>query len=60
PEAAALPARTRPIALHAWRIAFQDPDSAERINLEAPPPEAIPWTASAFRSVISQPPSQSP
>ena len=60
PEAASLDERRRPIALHAWRIAFQDPDSAERITLEAPLPEAFPWTAPVVRSVISQPPSQSP
>ena len=60
PEAASLDERRRPIALHAWRITFQDPDSAERITLEAPLPEAFPWTAPVVRSVVSQPSSQSP
>lgn len=49
-EAASLPERQRPIALHAWRIAFDDPDSGERVSLEAEPPEAAPWTAPAIRS----------
>lgn len=31
--------RARPIALHAWRIAYTDPDSGERITREAPLPE---------------------
>lgn len=30
------------IALHAWRIAFTDPDTKERIEIEAPLPEAWP------------------
>lgn len=31
--------RARPIALHAWRIEYTDPDSGERITREAPLPE---------------------
>lgn len=34
--------RDRPILLHAWRIAYDDPDTAERIVVEAPLPEHWP------------------
>lgn len=37
--AAADDPRARPIALHAWRIEYTDPDSGERITREAPLPE---------------------
>ncbi len=60
PEAAGLDERRRPIALHAWRISFQDPDSVDRITLESPLPEAFPWTAPVVRSAMSGPPSQGP
>lgn len=35
-------ARERPILLHAWRIAYDDPDTGERIVVEAPLPEHWP------------------
>ena len=31
--------RSRPIALHAWRIEYTDPESGERVTREAPLPE---------------------
>jgi 23S rRNA pseudouridine1911/1915/1917 synthase len=34
--------RERPILLHAWRIAYDDPDSGERIVVEAPLPDHWP------------------
>lgn len=34
--------RDRPILLHAWRIAYDDPDTRERIVVEAPLPEYWP------------------
>lgn len=34
--------RERPILLHAWRIAYDDPDTRERIVVEAPLPEHWP------------------
>jgi 23S rRNA pseudouridine1911/1915/1917 synthase len=37
--AAADDPRARPIALHAWRIEYTDPDSGERITREAPLPD---------------------
>ena len=54
PEAAALPPaaaqplaqldpRAAPIALHAWRIAFADPATAEAIELACPLPADSPW-----------------
>ena len=55
-EAASLPERQRPIALHAWRIAFDDPDSGERVSLEAEPPKTFPWTAPAIRSATRSAP----
>ncbi len=36
------------IALHAWRIAFTDPDTKEPRELEAPPPEAWPGACREF------------
>lgn len=40
--------RCRPILLHAWRIAYDDPDTAERIVVEAPLPEHWPpWARSS-------------
>jgi 23S rRNA pseudouridine1911/1915/1917 synthase len=36
------------IALHAWRIAFTDPDTKEPRELEAPPPEAWPAACHEF------------
>lgn len=38
PGAATVDPRTRPIALHAWRIEWHDPDSGERRAAETPPP----------------------
>ncbi|MCE9632400.1 MAG: RluA family pseudouridine synthase [Planctomycetia bacterium] len=36
--------RTRPIMLHAWRIAYADPDSGEPMTIEAPlPPHWPAW-----------------
>lgn len=37
--------RERPILLHAWRIAYDDPDTRERIVVEAPLPEHWPQWA---------------
>jgi 23S rRNA-/tRNA-specific pseudouridylate synthase len=34
--------RERPILLHAWRIDYADPDSGERISVEAPLPDHWP------------------
>jgi 23S rRNA pseudouridine1911/1915/1917 synthase len=34
--------RERPILLHAWRIAYADPDSGERVVVEAPLPDHWP------------------
>jgi 23S rRNA pseudouridine1911/1915/1917 synthase len=34
--------RRRPIALHAWRITYADPDTGETIRVEAPPPPGWP------------------
>lgn len=39
-------ARAAPIALHAWRIAFTDPETSQPIELEAPPPPWCPDAAS--------------
>jgi 23S rRNA pseudouridine1911/1915/1917 synthase len=36
------------IALHAWRIAFTDPDTQERLEIEAPLPEAWPPACREF------------
>ena len=33
--------RTRPIALHAWRIAFRDPDTGATVEIECPPPVQV-------------------
>lgn len=41
PDAAAEP-RQRPIALHAWRIAYADPDTGEIIRIAAPLPAGWP------------------
>jgi 23S rRNA-/tRNA-specific pseudouridylate synthase len=38
PADAETEARTRPIALHAWRIAFRDPDVGATVEVECPPP----------------------
>jgi 23S rRNA-/tRNA-specific pseudouridylate synthase len=35
-------ARERPILLHAWRIAYADPDSGERVTIDAPLPDHWP------------------
>jgi 23S rRNA pseudouridine1911/1915/1917 synthase len=43
--AAAEDPRASPIALHAWRIEYTDPDSGERITREAPVPEWWPAIA---------------
>ena len=37
--------RERPILLHAWRIDYADPDSGERVTVEAPLPEHWPTWA---------------
>ena len=37
--------RTRPIALHAFRITYADPDSGEAVTVEAPVPELWPSDA---------------
>ncbi len=34
--------RTRPILLHAWRIAYTDPDTGQRVTVEAPLPDHWP------------------
>jgi len=34
--------RERPILLHAWRIDYADPDSGERVTVEAPLPDHWP------------------
>jgi 23S rRNA pseudouridine1911/1915/1917 synthase len=34
--------RAAPIALHAWRLAFHDPETKQAVNLEAPPPSSWP------------------
>lgn len=36
------------IALHAWRIGFTDPDTKERVEIEAPLPEAWPQVCREF------------
>ena len=41
PDSPAEP-RRRPIALHAWRITYADPDTGETIRVEAPPPSGWP------------------
>ena len=41
-------ARTLPIALHAWKIAYDDPDSGQRVVIEAPLPAS--WPAFAHGS----------
>lgn len=41
PDAPAEP-RRRPIALHAWRITYADPDTGEIIHVEAAPPAGWP------------------
>lgn len=33
-----------PIALWSWRLAFDQPKTGERIEVESPPPEITPWT----------------
>ncbi|MFM7206782.1 MAG: RluA family pseudouridine synthase [Planctomycetaceae bacterium] len=38
--------RERPILLHAWRIAYTDPDSGDRVEVEAAPPDF--WPAWAW------------
>ncbi len=48
------------IALHAWRIAFTDPDTKERLEIEAPLPEAWPpacreFLATAGLSPVTRP-----
>lgn len=35
-------ARERPILLHAWRIAYADPDTGERVTIDAPLPDHWP------------------
>jgi hypothetical protein len=36
--------REHPILLHAWRIAYDDPDTDERLTIEAlPPPHWPAW-----------------
>ena len=40
------------IALHAWRIAFTDPDTKERRELEAPLPEAWPVDCHEFLAAL--------
>lgn len=42
--AMAMDERTRPIALHAWRITFHDPASGAPVTVTCPPPGASPWT----------------
>jgi 23S rRNA pseudouridine1911/1915/1917 synthase len=43
---AAVDPRSRPIALHAWRIGFADPDTGRVVSVEAPLPDAWPVVAS--------------
>jgi len=50
PAAPAEP-RRRPIALHAWRITYADPDTGEIIGVEAPPPRG--WPADLTAAAIS-------
>lgn len=40
----------RSIHLHAWRLAFDNPATGERILLEAAPPEEVLWQALNFQS----------
>lgn len=49
PPAATEP-RRRAIALHAWRIAYADPDTGEIIGIEAAPPGGWPGVADAAGS----------
>lgn len=35
--------RSSPISLHAWRIAFTDPDTSQPIEVVCPPPDHAPW-----------------
>lgn len=37
--------RASPIALHAWRIRYTDPDTAEPVDVECPPPPGPLWDA---------------
>ena len=41
--------RDRSIHLHAWRLAFDNPATGERIHLEADTPEEVLWQALSFR-----------
>ena len=50
PDAPAEP-RRRPIALHAWRITYADPDTGETVRVEAPPPAG--WPASLIAAAGS-------
>jgi 23S rRNA pseudouridine1911/1915/1917 synthase len=40
--------RSRPIALHAWRITFLDPETAEPVAVECPVPPGGPWKSFAL------------
>ena len=50
PTASADP-RRRPIALHAWRIAYADPDTGEVVRVESPPPAG--WPAGLAAAAMS-------
>jgi len=43
--------RRRPIALHAWRITYADPDTGESIGVETPPPAG--WPSDLTAAAIS-------
>jgi len=45
--------RSRPIALHAWRIRYVDPETASAVSVESPPPAFWPEEA---RAVAAAPP----
>jgi 23S rRNA-/tRNA-specific pseudouridylate synthase len=36
--------RSQPIALHAWRIGFHDPETGAAIHVACPPPNGRPWS----------------
>lgn len=52
--------RSCPIALHAWRIAFADPDTSRPIDVPCPLPDHAPWDEWAIAQVDGALPSLIP
>lgn len=48
--------RAQPIALHAWRIGFQDPDTGTSIHVICPPPRGFLWDDWTLPETITLPP----